>query len=182
MKLDLTEILCHVGMRLGTDIDEPPIVDEYIECASRIVGDIAFNNTGSVLLADGKVDTTVVLSCGRCLAYYQEPIHVRIEEQFTLAQTSTSPRRKQMPTVVEDDENPDAAQLFEGPLFDLTEALRQNISLALPTRPLHAEECLGLCSRCGHNLNEGSCGCVPEASEKPLGRLAVLLQENEKTS
>jgi uncharacterized protein len=182
MKLDLSEILCHVGMRLATDIDEPPIVDEYIECASRVVGDITFNNTGSILLASGEVNTSVVLACSRCLVYYQEPVQLQIDEQFALAPTGSGPRRKQMLTVVEDDENPDAAHLFEGPLFDLTEALRQALSLALPIRPLHAEDCLGLCSRCGHDLNQGPCKCDPEPIEKPLGPLAALLQNMETKS
>lgn len=178
MKLDLSEILCHVGMRLGTEIEEPPIVDEYLECAAPIVGEIAFSNTGNVLLATGKAVTSVVLSCGRCLEYYREPVEVTLDEQFTLEMRSMGSRRHSIHTVVEDDENPDAAQLFDGPLFDLTEALRQAITLALPSQPLHAEDCRGLCAVCGANLNERQCDCVPEPASGAFSALAALLEDD----
>ena len=176
MKLDLSEILAHVGMRLATDVDEPPIVDEYLECASPIHGHIAFTNTGNVLLASGAADTAITLACSRCLAYYKEPVHIQLDEQFSLRPTGGGLRRQQM-HVVEDDENPDAARLFDGPLFDLTEALRQSITLAVPSQPLHAEDCRGLCPQCGHDLNEGACGCPPSTDVKPLARLAALLKD-----
>ena len=48
--------------------------------------------------------------------------------------------------VVEEDESPAAAKLFSGPLLDLTEMLRQSITLALPSKPLHDDECKGLCA------------------------------------
>ena len=68
MKLDLSEILGRVGMRYTYPVDEPPIVDEDLECVAPIEGTIVFSNTGSVLLIDGSVESTVVLPCGRCLA------------------------------------------------------------------------------------------------------------------
>ena len=49
--------------------------------------------------------------------------------------------------------------------------------LALPTRPLCAEECRGLCPRCGANLNAGPCGCPAGMTDGRLAVLQTLLRE-----
>jgi uncharacterized protein len=53
----------------------------------------------------------------------------------------------------------------------LTPLIREQMILALPTRPLCQEDCRGLCPRCGANLNERDCGCNLETGD---ARLAVL--------
>ena len=179
MKLDLTEILNRVGMRYTYEVDEPPIVDEDLECVGQIRGKIVFSNTGSVLLIDGAVETTVVLSCGRCLAYYREPVHLPVSEQFELQAKAAGKGSRQIHIVLEEDESPIAGKLFDGPLFDLSELLRQGIMLSLPTRPLHDEACKGLCSHCGKDLNAGPCNCKPEQTHPGLAKLGVLLQQKD---
>ena len=176
MKLDLSEVLSRVGARYPYDVDEPPIVDEDLECATPIRGRLVFTNTGNVLLAMGAVETTVTLACCRCLEYFNLPLTVPIEEQFALQRRPGVARGRVQHTVVEDDENPDAAKLFDGPLFDLTELLRQGIWLGLPLSPLHDESCAGLCARCGANLNLGACACPTEPAAGPFGALAQLLE------
>jgi len=180
MKLDLSEILSHVGMRYAYPVDEPPIVDEDLECSEPVQGQIVFTNTGSVLLVEGAVDTKVVVPCSRCLEYYEEPAHVGVSEAFAMEAKPAGPRGKQIHIVVEEDENPDAGRLFEGPLFDLTELLRQGVMLALPTQPLHDANCKGLCPNCGQNLNEGSCDCRPEVVHPALAKLGALLKSKEE--
>src|ERR1051325_11755817 len=159
MKLDLSEILAHVGMRLPYELDEPPIVDEDLECSRNITGKLTFTNSGSVLLIEGRARTAVALSCSRCLAYYEHPVETAISEQFPLESKYVGPRSRGIQTVIEEDESPAAGKLSDGPLFDLTELLRQNITIALPSQPLHDENCKGLCPICGTDLNEGPCGC-----------------------
>jgi uncharacterized protein len=61
--------------------------------------------------------------------------------------------------------------------IDLEQLLREQFYLALPMKPLHADDCRGLCPQCGTNLNTGTCGCTP-AWEDP--RLAPLKSLKEK--
>lgn len=61
--------------------------------------------------------------------------------------------------------------LYDGDEVDLTPLIREQLFLALPTRPLCREDCRGLCPRCGANLNVRECGCRSEGAE---ARLAVL--------
>jgi uncharacterized protein len=177
MKLDLSEILTHLGMRFPYQVDEPPLVDEDLECSSRIQGKITFTNTGSVLVIDGSVDTSVVVPCSRCLAYSEHPVHVPIEETFPMEIKPVGPRGRQTQVVIEEDESPIAEKLFDGPLFDLTELLRQGITLALPSQPLHDEDCKGLCPHCGQNLNEASCSCEIKEINPAFAKLGALLQK-----
>lgn len=41
--------------------------------------------------------------------------------------------------------------------LDVTDDIRQEILLSYPLRQICREDCLGLCPRCGANLNEGLC-------------------------
>lgn len=42
---------------------------------------------------------------------------------------------------------------------DTTDDLRQEIILSYPLKPLCSSDCLGLCVKCGENLNKGKCNC-----------------------
>ncbi|MCM8778598.1 MAG: DUF177 domain-containing protein [Candidatus Omnitrophica bacterium] len=44
-------------------------------------------------------------------------------------------------------------------ILDTTEDIRQEIILDYPLKPLCKPDCLGLCPKCGGNLNRGECRC-----------------------
>ncbi len=48
--------------------------------------------------------------------------------------------------------------------IEITDDIRQEIMLAYPMKHLCREDCRGLCSCCGQNLNEGPCAC-PDQSD-----------------
>ena len=51
--------------------------------------------------------------------------------------------------------------------IDLLPVIREQVILATPFQPICQDACLGLCQRCGANLNEGTCGCPVPQSESP---------------
>ena len=56
--------------------------------------------------------------------------------------------------------NPDEEEyLYDGEVVDLTKAVSDSINLDLPLRVLCTDDCQGLCSGCGVNLNHESCKC-----------------------
>ncbi len=57
-----------------------------------------------------------------------------------------------------EDDNDDYIQVPDDKL-DLDELIRADILLELPTKFLCSEDCKGLCSICGKNLNDGACNC-----------------------
>jgi uncharacterized protein len=168
MRLDISDVLREVGKMLPYDINEPPLVDEDVECTRPIEGKVTFNNTGGILLVRGSAETAVALACSRCAQYFERPVHLDLEEQFELRHESAGPRTLKTVTIVDEDESPIAGKLFEGHVLDLTEMLRQYILLDQPTQPLPPE------------LPDGRCAHCLRTPGEVLGRLAAEADE-EKT-
>jgi uncharacterized metal-binding protein YceD (DUF177 family) len=57
------------------------------------------------------------------------------------------------------EEAPDGLIYHDGEIVDLTGEIRELLLLEVPTAPVCRAQCLGLCPRCGADLNEGPCGC-----------------------
>jgi uncharacterized metal-binding protein YceD (DUF177 family) len=148
MRLDITDVLREVGKHLDYSLEEPPMVDEDVECTQPITGKIEFTNTGGTLLIRGKAETGIALPCSRCGIYFERITRLKIDESFELKHTSTGPRYLQTVTVIEEDESPIANKLFEGHVFNLSELLRQYILLDQPTQPLPVLDKAGKCVQC----------------------------------
>jgi uncharacterized protein len=55
-----------------------------------------------------------------------------------------------------------ALSVFEGNIINIDDLAREQLYLALPSRVLCDENCLGLCSVCGVNKNDVECSCERE--------------------
>jgi uncharacterized protein len=184
MRLDLTEILQESGKHVDYPVNEPPMVDEDVECLRPVVGRLTFNNTGGTLLISGKVETHIALPCSRCAEYFEYPIALKVDEAFELRH-SPGVRAGQTPTVVEEDENPDAGKLFDGSIFDLSELLRQSIMVEQPTQPLPPTDGEGKCAHCHRRPEEvmqefGANDTVP--LNPAFARLGELLKTDDNDS
>ena len=94
----------------------------------------------------------VVGTCARCLEEYDFPLDRRFS--FVLTPRAAAGVASGKLSVEELE-----LSTYTGEEVDLTPLVYEETILALPTRPLCAESCQGLCVRCGANLNEGPCGC-----------------------
>ncbi|MBU1702490.1 MAG: DUF177 domain-containing protein [Candidatus Eisenbacteria bacterium] len=75
----------------------------------------------------------------------------------------------------------DSGLIFhDGMVLNLYEEIRQTILLELPWNPVCADNCRGLCSRCGKNLNQGACGCRPGPVESRWTALEKLREEDRQ--
>lgn len=179
MKLDLSEIVAHLGKRIKYEINEAPIVDAEsgLKCAGPIMGSVAFTNTGRTIDVRGKFKASVELDCARCLRAYTMPVEMPIEEELPLegAPWANEQQEEDVEELPEDEKEP----LFEDNIFDLQEYLRQSILVAVPIKPLCEEACKGLCPRCGANLNDGPCECPPAEEDSPFAALRSLVEEDK---
>ena len=90
--------------------------------------------------------------CVRCLEPLQLDVEAEFQEMFSYPDADDRGRPKAEPV---DDAEEDEDRLFiEDGLFDLEPVLRDAVVLALPMQPVCREDCAGLCSECGTNLNE----------------------------
>ena len=67
--------------------------------------------------------------------------------------------------------------IVEDMKLDLDELVFSEIIISLPMKHLCSEDCRGLCSSCGKNLNEGECNCNKKQIDPRLAVLADLLKE-----
>jgi uncharacterized protein len=125
--------------------------------------DVTYYRAGNDLFFQGRVDGDVKGTCSRCLEEYTFPL--ALEFAFVFAPHS---ERNPEPDLEEDDAD---LSFYEGDEVDLSPLLRDQILLALPTRPICSESCAGLCPQCGANHNVTSCDCHTEEGDP---RLAIL--------
>lgn len=58
--------------------------------------------------------------------------------------------------------------LLAGDEIILDDMIMDNLRLNLPVRFLCKEDCKGVCTKCGKNLNDGECECIPEEKTSPF--------------
>jgi DUF177 domain-containing protein len=127
---------------------------------------------GDMVEVEGEIRTEVRLSCGRCLAEFTGPL----EAAFTLiyAQQVPAAEEQSEPGAREVDVEEDGLIYFQGEEIDLTGGIQEQVILSLPLRPLCSEDCKGLCSRCGADLNQAPCGCLAATAGGPFAVLGQL--------
>ena len=76
---------------------------------------------------------------------------------------------------LEDEEN-DEILLLDGYELDMDEVVTTAFILAMDTKNLCSDDCKGLCSGCGVDLNVDTCRCKPEVDPR-LAALAQLLDK-----
>ena len=64
-------------------------------------------------------------------------------------------------------------------VLDVIELLREQFYLALPMKPLHREDCKGLCANCGTNLNDKTCNCEVRWEDPRLAGLKALINRDK---
>lgn len=88
------------------------------------------------VLVTGTVTAELAGECGRCLEPVRDELEVDLQELF----------------LYEPDPADDELPLLVGDHLDLAPAVRDALVLELPATPLCADDCPGLCPRCGARL------------------------------
>ena len=143
-------------------------------------------NVEGLVAVTGVLEGTIVRECVRCLKEYEDPLAFSVRAAF-IPEPKSAPRhpnrvdsRKARVKVVEaeQEEEPDDQYQYQGNQLELASMLREHVILSAPMRPLCGDDCLGLCARCGKNLNEGPCQC---AEDLPIPTFRVVQVTNRKT-
>ena len=117
---------------------------------------------GDDVYLKGKVMTDVVASCSRCLDTLSYPISSDLKSHFV-----PSDDRCVSAGEVELHASDIDTEVYENQQIDLTQSVRDGILLAVPVICLCKENCKGICSQCGKNLNQGLCKCENESFTDP---------------
>ncbi|NIN63766.1 MAG: hypothetical protein GTO63_03430 [Anaerolineae bacterium] len=145
-------------------------LDDELKIKSLLTGRLKLIRSSDSILVTASLQTVVELDCCRCLEPCTTPVELEIEEEFYPSVDIHT--GAQLPVTQAEEE---ATIIDEQHVLDLTEVVRQAIFLALPMHPLCAQDCAGLCSQCGQNLNEGTCQCATDVTDPRLEILERLL-------
>ena len=163
MLLDVKPILHTPGGRLefqfDLDLSDVEFSGRYpVSCPLSVSGEV--RNTADVLHLDLTARTTLDAVCDRCGREFslekEVPYHCMLAESLENGES-------------------DEIELLEDGKADLGELARTAFILGMDTKTLCSEDCKGLCSRCGANLNDGPCSCKKEIDPR-LAALAKLLE------
>ncbi|KAF0159969.1 MAG: uncharacterized protein FD159_143 [Syntrophaceae bacterium] len=169
LKINLT-ILPEEGLRLafseGAAWFKECFSDGELPEFSMIKADLncLITKSGETIYIRGELAAQISQECGRCLEL--ATISIGGEFVYTLVPAKTE---------VEEDLELTAQELetsyYRGDFIDLAPMICEQIVLQAPMKILCADDCKGLCPRCGVNLNNGSCNCRSDVVDD---RLAVL--------
>ena len=95
---------------------------------------------------EGRINGEVEAECTRCLKAVTHKIDIPLKAAFVTEENYTSEKE-----AVLRNEDLDVS-IYEGEKIDLTDLVREQILLNLPTQIFCREDCKGLCQKCGANL------------------------------
>jgi uncharacterized protein len=161
MKIDIAEAVRNMGEEFTTEyrgaLADIDFLGERYSFPEGVHVSAGWRYDGEGVIVTGKLDAKTPVTCARCLADFTYTIGVKFAEYY-----------KKQPE--------EGMYAYQDDIIDLTQMLEDNVVLGLPTKLLCREDCKGLCSRCGADLNKGDCGCSPETDE--ANPFADLFQKN----
>ena len=180
----LTPLLADItvdGLSLVGDVtaEELGLTEEDAVVRGPLAVSLDLTNVEGLVAVTGVLEGTIVRECVRCLKEYEDPLAFSVRAAF-IPEPKSAPRhpkrvdpRKARAEVVEaeQEEEPDDQYHYQGNQLELAPMLREHVILSVPMQPLCSDDCLGLCARCGKNLNEGPCQC---AGEPPIPTFRVV--------
>ncbi|MGN1095195.1 MAG: YceD family protein [Eubacteriales bacterium] len=168
MVLDMTPIISGASDILNFDFSYTPEKDGEmlsvfwdIEFTEPIMVKGFVKNMAGYMLLSVKASVKYRTACARCA----EPVSGELEISFERDVASGDVSR----------DNDDYI-FIEDRKLDIIPPLEEQIMLEMPAKTLCSENCLGLCPKCGKNLNEGKCGCVTKTTDPRLEILKTLLK------
>lgn len=192
MRIDIRDLQQQVGEHRTARFSEPVGTlslggDEVrFEEPAQVTAELF--NTGKGILADVQVEAEAELHCSRCLKPFQMPLSLHFREEFRPegaelqagAHESARPAGKHRrghqpePESEEEEESGEVYSTYTGDFIDLSQSVEENVFLGIPMKPLCRPDCQGLCPQCGHDLNEGPCGCEEPTADPRLAGLKEL--------
>lgn len=151
-----------------------PIRLAGVELKGDIDLDLRVTNAGSRILVKGTLVAPVELCCARCAEEFQERLDIEVDDSFVPEDSPEAPRGTETLESL-------SVLTFSEDRVVLDELLRQEILASVPMQPVCKSDCLGLCSRCGVNLNEGACRCETEEADPRWAPLLKLRQQGADT-
>ena len=171
MLLNLTDVFTSEGKvkELSVPYEEKTFSymgNEY-EIKGDTVADMKLSNIGTgTVLVEGSVTALMIIPCDRCLEEVSTEIPLEIERKLDMKLTD------------EDRVNDlDESSYLTGMDLDVDQLVYLEVLMSWPLKGLCREDCKGICSQCGKNLNDGPCGCVEEPKDPRMAAISDIFSK-----
>jgi uncharacterized protein len=148
------------------DVDEDIQIDGTTR---RVAGRVRFDRTPRGVLVRANMHGSMDDLCSRCAKPITYPVDMEIAEEYVPTIDIVTGAAVE---TIEGEE--DAYRIDAQHVIDLTDAVRQYWSVALPMAPLCDEECRGLCPVCGDEIAASGHACTGEEVDTRWAALAKL--------
>jgi uncharacterized protein len=127
---------------------------------------VRLEKTARQVIVRSEIAASGTFSCDRCLA----PFRQGVECGYATVYIHDGDDAGRFP--------PEEVRLIkpDTTVIDLSDDVREMVVLSIPLKLLCREDCRGLCSSCGADLNVARCGCRSENANLPWQGLEKLLK------
>lgn len=163
MQFDLTSVFrddkeIPIDLSLNpTDYDN--LESEYYDGAISVIG--SFKKLDGIVTLQAECRYKYSAPCDRCASQVTKQYRVNIREKFT--------------DKLEKEDNDDYI-LIPDMKACVDDIVVMSVLLSRPQKYLCKEDCKGLCSACGKNLNDGECECTAPKKDSRWDILSELLK------
>lgn len=112
--------------------------------AKDVHGKLKLIKLEETILVQGDFESEVEVTCDRCLETFKKKITFSIDREFEINRLR---------------ENEEEQFVDKYGNIDISEPVREELIMAIPMRNICKDECKGICTDCGINLNKENCKC-----------------------
>ena len=122
---------------------------------------------------------TITFQSGSFPVLAKEPIELTITNTEVSTEIPLEIERKlDMKLTDEDRVNDlDESSYLTGMDLDVDQLVYLEVLMSWPLKVLCREDCKGICSQCGKNLNDGPCGCVEEPKDPRMAAISDIFSK-----
>ena len=129
--------------------------------------ELTITNTGNrTLELEAVGNITVGIPCDRCLEETSVEIPLQMKRKLDMKLTDEQ-------RINDSDE----ISYLTGMDLDVDRLVYLEVLMSWPLKVLCKEDCKGLCSRCGKNLNYGPCDCVEEPKDPRMAAISDIFSK-----
>lgn len=176
LTIDVSSIKGTSGATISVKVDDVvtlPMERLHGNKQVRVSGSITAANSGDHINIFGDVSTDFVVDCDRCLSGFLYHIEASVDDDFYDKACLTPEQEESLR------EQGISFRVYEGDGLDASPSIVEALLLEVPIKLVCNEDCKGLCSVCGRNLNKESCSCVIDDVDPRMLKLKELLKHEE---
>lgn len=153
MVINISEIISTTGKSesytVPIEMESFDVNGNSYSFASKAPVVLTVSNTGNrEILIEGHIEAVLNIACDRCLEDVPTEFKLDIHKEIDF-KTSDEDRVEAL----------DETSYIDHSQLDIDLLVYNEMFLHFPMKTLCRSDCKGLCFKCGHNLNEGECGC-----------------------